>query len=52
MLSAAFLGMFQRTQDGLLSGLALVLLLFALSTVFPDSVLGYVFQALFPFAIP
>jgi hypothetical protein len=51
MVSAAFLGMFQKTRDGVLCGLALVLLLFTLSAIFPDSVLAAALHALFPFTL-
>lgn len=51
MVTAAFLGMFQKTRDGILCGLALMLLLFALSAIFPESVLAAALQALFPFSL-
>lgn len=51
IFAAAFLGMFQKTRDGLLCGLALLLLLFAISALFPDSVLAAAIQALFPFTL-
>ncbi len=51
MFSAAFLGMFQKTRDGIIWGVALVLLLFALSALLPGSVLAAALQALFPFAL-
>jgi len=51
IFTAAFLGMFQKTRDGILCGLALLLLVLTLSAVFPDSVLAAAIQALFPFAM-
>ncbi len=51
MLTAAFLGMFERTRDGLLWGIGLVTVLFALSIAFPESVLAAAVQFLLPFSL-
>jgi hypothetical protein len=51
MFSAGFLGMFHRMRDGLYCGLALVLVLFALMAILPDSVLAAALQIFFPFSL-
>jgi len=51
MLTAAFLGTFRKTRDGLLWGLAVVLVLLALSAIFPDSPLTAALQTLLPFTL-
>lgn len=51
MFSAGFLGMFRRMRDGVYCGVALVLILFALTAILPDSVLAAALQVFFPFSL-
>jgi hypothetical protein len=51
IFSAGFLGMFHRLRDGVYCGIALVLVLFALMAILPDSVLAAALQVFFPFSL-
>lgn len=50
IVTAAFLGMFQRPVYGFIWGLVLVLVLVAIATVFPDTTIGIAMQTLSPFS--
>jgi hypothetical protein len=50
IVTAAFLGMFQRPLHGLLWGLVAVLVLAAIATLFPDTSIGIAMQSLSPFS--
>ncbi len=50
IVTAAFLGMFQRPLHGLLWGLVVVLLLAAVAALFPDTSIGIAMHSLLPFS--